>query len=104
MSSDLTLERSGMHLDSPEKVKLCRAVYPIIDGTTGDTVQIEVGASMTANVAPTWSAPATFTIGIDQKVDCFATGRYLAVRLTHVNYPTWRIRSLGIDVQDQGYF
>ena len=99
-----TLERSGMHLDSPEKVKLCRAVYPIIDGTTGDTVQIEVGASMTANFAPTWSAPATFTIGNDQKVDCFATGRYLAVRLTHVNYPTWRIRSLGIDVQDQGYF
>jgi hypothetical protein len=99
-----TLERSGMHLDSPETVKLCKAVYPKIDGTTGQTVAIEIGASMTANVAPTWSAPVNFTIGTDQKIDSFSAGRYLAVRITHTSYAPWRIRSLDMDVQQMGKY
>lgn len=99
-----TLERTGMHIDNPQNVKVCKAVYPRIDGTTGQTVQIEIGGSMTANVAPTWSAPVTFTIGTDQKIDAFAAGRYLSVRFTHTGYSPWRIRSFDMDVQEQGKF
>lgn len=98
------LERSGMSLDSPDMVKTCRAVYPRIEGTTGTTVDIEVGASMTASTPPTWQPARTFKIGVDQKIDTFATGRFLAIRLTHNNASKWRIRSMGLDIHQGGKY
>jgi hypothetical protein len=98
------LERTGMHLDSPNAVKTVRAIYPRIDGVSGAEVSIQVGASMVADSAPTWQDAVTFRIGIDQKIDTFATGRFIALRITNTDYPRWRLRSFDIDFVQAGLF
>jgi len=99
-----TLERSGMHMDDPYSMKVCRGIFPRIDGQTGGTITVEIGGSMVADAPPTWSAPVTFRIGVDQKIDSFASGRYLSVRFTNADYSPWRIRSFDIDYVVNGAY
>mgnify|MGYP000700495842 FL=1 len=100
-----SMERSGMSLGDTTRVKNVRAIYPVIDGTTGSTISIEVGAGMTPDAAPTWSDAQTFTIGRDIKIDAFSNaGRYLSVRFSSSGFATWRIRSFSIDYVNGGLF
>ena len=96
------IERTGLHLDTPEQIKLVRSVWPRIDAIAGVTVTVEVGASMDAATSPTWSAAQTFTVGTSQKVDTFATGRYLSYRVTGVGTNRWRVRGIDFDIVPQG--
>jgi hypothetical protein len=97
-----TLELTGMHLDSPEQVKLCRGVRPKIDAPVGTVVKIQIGAAMLPDQQPTWQLPVSFTVGTDIEAHAFATGRFLALRMfTTANQP-WRVRSCGMDVVAQG--
>lgn len=95
-----TVTKAGIHADAPERVKLLSRVWPRIDAAAGTVMTVEVGASMTAEVAPTWQTAQTFTVGTDEKVDSFASGRYLAVRFSSTGQ--WRMRSMALDVIPQG--
>ena len=95
-----TATKVGIHADAPERVKLLSRVWPRIDADAGTTVSIEVGASMVAEATPTWQAAQTFTVGTDERVDVFTSGRYLAVRLTSTGQ--WRMRSLDLDIEQRG--
>ena len=86
-----------MTMDDPYTVKTVRAIYPRIDGTSGCQVSIEVGAAMTADTLPTWSAPVVFNVGVDNKINSTATGRFLSVRFSDTGFPPWRIRSFDIE-------
>ena len=99
-----TLERSGMSMGEPDRVKLLRAIYPVIDGVNGSTVSIQVGASMFPDSTPAWQTAQTFTIGTDVKIDSFTTGRYLSIRFSNADYSPWRIRSFRVDYVGQGFF
>ena len=96
------LERSGLHFDDPYTMKLCRSVYPKIDSDIGTEVSIEVGASYFPDEPPTWGAPMIFRVGQDVKVDSFATGRYMAVRIS-CEVP-FRIRSMDLDIVSTGVY
>jgi hypothetical protein len=98
------MERIGMHLDTPNIVKTVRAVYPRIEGNADSVVNVQVGAAMVANGVPAWGPPVPFVVGKDQKIDVFASGRYLALRFSNVGYPRWRIRSFDIDYVNAGLY
>jgi len=55
-------------------------------------------------VPPTWKPAVTFSVGTSVKADCFASGRYLALRLASVGGGVWRLRGLELDVVVQGGF
>ena len=97
-----TAERTGMHFGEPQKLKTIRTVWPRIDAPPGTVVSIEVGASNTPDVAPTWKPAVSYTVGTSAKVDCFATGRYLSIRISNAQAKTWRLRGLDMDIQPQG--
>jgi hypothetical protein len=99
-----SMERIGIHLDTPQIVKTVRAIYPRIDGPTGSVVNIQVGSSMTADAAAVWQTPVPFTVGVDQKIDSFASGRYLAVCFGAGDYPGWRMRSFDIEYTNAGLY
>lgn len=98
------LERIGLALDSPNVVKSVRAVYPRIEGPSGATLTIEVGATLDDEQGVTWSAPATYTIGSTRKADVFATGRFLALRIKSADNFAWRLKSIDLDVIERGEF
>jgi hypothetical protein len=97
-----TWERTGMHFGSPERVKMIRAVQPRLNAAAGTVVKIQVGASMTPDVAPTWSAAVSFTVGTDTQANTFATGKYLALRIFTTAATAWRGRGVKLDVVPMG--
>lgn len=97
-----TVTKAGIHADAPDKVKLLSRVWPRIDAQAGVTVSVEVGSSMDAETEPDWQTAQTFTVGTSEKVDCFTSGRYLALRFTSTGQ--WRMRSCDLEVQVRGSF
>lgn len=98
------LERTGMSFGSPERIKLLRGVRPIFEGSDGAEIQIQVGASMEPNTAPTWGDPVTFTVGSSLKADAFACGRYLAVKILSDSLCSWRLKRMQFDVDVKGAY
>lgn len=99
-----SLERTGMTFGDPYSVKTIRAVYPRIDGNIGDTVSVQIGASMFPDSGPEWQTPVSFVIGESVKVDAFASGRFLSVRFTNADYGAWRMKSFDVDYVNSGSF
>ena len=97
-------ERTGLAFDAPERVKLVRSVVPRIDGATGQTVQVQVGAAMDVEGPYTWSDPVTHTIGTSYKADTMAAGRFIGWRVQSSGNFAWRIRSIDLDVVAQGAY
>lgn len=89
-----TIERTGLDMGAPDRRKLIREVWPLIDGTAGTQVTVQVGASENPTSAPTWNAAQNFTIGTSNKVDALVSGRYMSYRITSTGADPWRIRSL----------
>lgn len=96
------MERTGLHLDAPDTVKTITRVWPRVDAVAGTQITVQVGGSMDPETAPTYGAAQTFTVGTDQKVDAFATGRYLAIKLAST--ARWRMRAMDLDVTQGGRF
>jgi len=99
-----TATRTGITLGDAMAIKTVRSIRPRIDGSTGASITIEVGASMYPDDSPEWSDPVTFTVGSSIKADSFATGRFLAVRFSNVDYSPWRMRSFDIEYTKTGNY
>ena len=92
------LERRGLSFGAPDKIKLIRGIRPRITGSTGYTVQIQVGWSNDPYADPTWGATMTHTIGTTVSNDCFVSGRYIAIKIITGTGYQWRLDSLDFDI------
>jgi hypothetical protein len=99
-----TLDRTGMHFDAPETVKLCRGVRPKIDAAQGTVIKVQIGAAMVPDGSPTWQTPMNFTVGTDIEAHSFASGRFLALRMYTTGDAPWRVRSVQMDIVPQGAY
>lgn len=99
-----SLEKTAIQFGDPYSNKLIRSVYPRIEAPAGTVVNVSVGGAMYATETPTYSAPVSFTVGSDIKIDSFATGRFLAVKFESTADAVWRIRSYDVDVVKMGAY
>ncbi len=97
-----TLERTGIDLGDPTRVKTITSIRPVIDGTNAMQVGVQVGYSMYPDQTPTWGAVQNFSVGTSYKVDTLTSGRYLSIRFTNTDYQRWRIKSFYLDYIDAG--
>ncbi len=86
------VEREGLDFGDPMSVKTMTQVRPLIEAKAGTIIQIVTGGAMDLQAGTTWNAPVNFTVGTDQKIDTFATGRYLAIRIIASNSVQWRLK------------
>lgn len=100
----VTLERTGMAMDAPDVIKTIKSVTPRIDAVAGTVLTFQVGASMDAEGSVTWSGTSAYTVGTTRKVDLFATGRFLALRITSTTINPWRLKSFDMDIQARGRY
>jgi len=87
------IEREGLDFGDPANVKTMTQIRPIIDAKPGTVIQITTGGAYDTQAGTMWNAPINFTVGTDQKVDTFATGRFLAVRISASVGVQWRLKS-----------
>ncbi|ABX34593.1 hypothetical protein Daci_1953 [Delftia acidovorans SPH-1] len=99
-------ERTGLALDTTEMVKLIRNLRFRATGPQGVQLQIELGAQMSPEMPVQWSPAVVHTIGANPygQVDSFATGRYLAIRVTSLDNQPWRFQSFDADFVVQGRY
>ena len=98
------LERTGIHLGSPDTVKTMSEIFPQIDAAAGSVVNVQFGASMFADSAPQWGPVQSFEVGQTNKVNSFMSGRFLAVRFLNADFAPWRIKSFRIRYEPAGIY
>lgn len=101
---DAYLERSGIHLGAPERLKLMRSIYPRFSASSGVELTVQTGSAMTVDNAPNYKPDTTYTVGTSQKIDSFSNGRFLAFRLESSGSQPWRLRGLGFDAKAGGLY
>ncbi len=94
------LERLSLDFGAPDRVKLVQRVWPRIDGTAGDVMQVQVGSQMDTESPVDWSATVPFTIGTDRKIDTAVQGRYLSFRFTTTDGDVYRMTGFDVELSD----
>jgi hypothetical protein len=105
-----TLERTRLGVPPREgsppdysSVKQLRRIFPHVSGTSGQQVDVYVGAQDSVEEAVVWQGPYTFTIGTSEWIDCIATGRLLAYKLESVEAFDWALSSVDVDIRFRGH-
>lgn len=93
------IEREGLDFGDPMSIKTMTQVRPIIDAKPGQVIQVTTGGAMDLQAGTKWNTPVNFTVGTNQKVDTFATGRYLAIRFTSTNASPWRLKRYDMTIE-----
>jgi len=96
------IERSGYDLGDPQTVKFVSAVYPQIEISGNNTVNVYIGRQMSTEEAITWEGPTTFNPNSQSKVSCRVSGKYFGVRVESDTDVDWRLHGLAFDVQQKG--
>lgn len=99
-----SIERTGLAFGDASTVKTARAVYPRIDGNSGSTIYIQLGATMDVEAPYTWADPVPYVIGSTFKADSFVTGRFIGYRIYSSDTFSWRARSIDFDVKLGGRY
>ena len=81
--------------------KLVTALYP---KATGDPFDIRVGSQEFPEGPVSWSAPQTFTPGVDTKVDVTVSGKLTATRFESAADVAWELEGYDMDVNVLGRF
>jgi hypothetical protein len=98
------MERRGLSLGAPDRMKLVRGIRPRIKGNTGETVLISVGSAADPYDEPTYGTAQAFTIGSSVAIDCLVESRYPAVKFASGDAYQWRLDSYDIDVVPAGEY
>ena len=91
------IQKLGLALGDPQTRKLIKRIWPRINAATGTVLTIRAGGHDQPNGEVTWSAPVSFTVGTQDKIDTFAEGRYLAIDFASSGLQGWQLT--GFDVE-----
>ncbi len=91
------IERDSLDLGDAAQVKTVRSIWPRVNGVSGDTISIAVGAQMNQSDPISFSPSQDYVIGTDEKIDTFAVGRLISVRMASNNGQSWR--TSGFDIE-----
>lgn len=97
-------ERIGHTFGDAARVKLITSIVPRIEAPNGTVLTISVGGAMDAERAPNYSSSFTYTVGSSRKADVFASGRFLAIKISSTSEAPWRLRSMDVEVEPMGEY
>jgi len=96
--------RDGEPLLDKSQIKQVNEVWPELRIQNGTTVDIYVGGQDTLNDPITWEGPLPFEVGVDDKVDCCTTGRYLSFRFASNDQAQWKLDSYEVNLELLGKY
>lgn len=105
------VERTGLDMlaiDRYGKLVRDKDTYKLIKGVwihaTGAPIQVEVGTQQEIDGGVTWSAPMTFTPGVDKKVDFTVFGKLFGFRFYNEANESFSLEGYEPDVEPLGTF
>ena len=104
MFTTSSIERQDLSLDAPNQTKLIRRIWPRIEGTQGDVVTVSCGVRDSLDGAAVIYRDSPFTIGVDEKVDVFCSGKFVSVKLQQTQGSSWLMSGFDIEYELRGQF
>lgn len=96
-----------MALGDATRVKLLKRVWLNVQGTPGTELRVRVSGCMDPECAAPYGAYLPFVVGGQQKIDAYASGRYLSIEISsdsEASVEPWRIVGFGVEVESRGPF
>lgn len=111
VAQEAYLERTGIGIPLKQglppdftSMKFIQNIWPRIDGTVGGVVKVSVGTQMEIGGAVTWRREQNYVIGTTQHIDCFLSGRLLAIKFSSDTSLQWRLHGYEVDVDLGGNY
>jgi len=101
------IERSGYDLGDSQQVKFISAIYPELEVSGNNSVNVYVGSQMSTDGSIEWNpatggAPYVFNPNTQSKVSCRMSGKYFGVRFESTGDLDWKLHSLAFEVKPKG--
>ena len=96
------IERTGIDLDDPQSVKTVTAVYPQIDVSGDNSVNVYVGRQISTEQGITWQGPVSFNPNTQSKVSCRISGKYFGIKVESTTDMDWKLHGVAFEVQQRG--
>jgi hypothetical protein len=100
------VERVGYDLDNANiplrEYKVMKTLYPQLEAFQGVNFQVSVGSSLVPSSIPTWKVTKQFDVLKDYKVDAFAGGRYLSLRVELEEQNDFSFPAFDVEVENIG--
>ncbi len=96
------VQRTGYDLDDPQAIKFVSAVYPQIEVSGNNSVNVYVGHQMSTEDGVTWEGPILFNPNDQSKVSCRVTGKYFGVKIESSGDFDWKLHGLAFEVKPRG--
>ena len=96
------VERTGLDLNDPQSVKFVSAVYPQIEVSGDNTVNVYVGRQMSPEGGVTWEGPTVFNPNTQSKVSCRVSGKYFGIKVESTSDIDWKLHGVAFEVQERG--
>ena len=96
------IQRTGYDMNDSAQVKFVSAVYPEIEVSGDNSVNVYVGHQMTTEDGVTWEGPTAFNPNTQSKVSCRVSGKYFGVKVESTGDFDWKLHGLAFEVQPRG--
>ena len=103
-TADMTsyIERTGLDLNDPQSVKFVSAVYPQIEVSGNNSVNVYVGRQISTEQGITWEGPVAFNPNTQSKVSCRVSGKYFGIKVESTSDIDWKLHGVAFEVQQRG--
>ena len=96
------IERTGLDLNDPQSVKFVSAVYPQIEVSGDNTVNVYIGRQISTEQGITWEGPVAFNPNSQSKVSCRISGKYFGIKVESTTDIDWKLHGVAFEVQQRG--
>jgi len=101
------IERTGYDLDDPSIVKFVSAVYPKIEVSGNNSVNLYVGRQMSTEEGVDWNpdnggAPYLYNPAIQSRVPCRISGKYFGIKVESLTDMDWKMHGVAFEVKPKG--
>jgi len=101
------IERTGYDLGDPSSQKFVSAIWPKLEVSGNNNINVYVGTQMSTEEGITWNAdtggtPYLFNPNSQSKVSCRATGKFFGVKFESTSDIDWKLHGIEFEVTQRG--
>ena len=101
------IERTGYDLGDPSSQKFVSAIWPKLEVSGDNNINVYVGTQMSTEEGITWNAdtggtPYLFNPNSQSKVSCRATGKFFGVKFESTSDIDWKLHGVEFEVTPRG--
>ena len=96
------IERTGYDLGDQSAQKMVRAVWPKMEITGDNAIDVYVASQMSTEDAISWEGPYSYNPNSQSKVSCRVTGKFFGVKFESTTDVDWKLHGVEFDVVPRG--